>query len=96
MLEAVGFLKDKLEILVNTRCEEIMEKGVRVTKEGREEILPATCVIYAMGMRPKQELAMELQKAKGVQSFIAIGDCQKPFRIKEAVHGGYYAAMDII
>jgi pyruvate/2-oxoglutarate dehydrogenase complex dihydrolipoamide dehydrogenase (E3) component len=96
MLEAVESLKDNLEIQVNVRCEKITDKGIKVTKEGKEEVIPATCVIYALGMKPKQDLAMELQSAKGVQSFIAIGDCQRPFRVKGAVHGGYYAAMDII
>ena len=47
-------------------------------------------------MRANQELAMELQSACGVKRFFAIGDCQTPQRIKNAVHDGYYAAMDII
>ena len=64
--------------------------------DGTEKILPAGSVVYAVGMRANQELAMDLQSACGVKRFFAIGDCQTPQRIKNAVHDGYYAAMDII
>jgi NADPH-dependent 2,4-dienoyl-CoA reductase/sulfur reductase-like enzyme len=96
MTEAIEAVKDKLNILVNTKCEEITAKGVKIIKEGKEEILHATTVVYAVGMKSKHDLVLELQKARGVSSFIAIGDCQKPFRVKNAIHGGYYAAIDII
>ena len=96
MQEAIRELGDQYSILTSTRCEEITAKGVKVTRQGKEELLPATCIVTAIGMMPRQELVMNLQRPQHVNRFIAIGDCQKPSRIKDAVHGGYYAAMDII
>ncbi|GHT79283.1 NADH oxidase [Spirochaetia bacterium] len=96
MMEALEGLSNTLTPLVNTRCLEITKDGVRVEREGKEELLPADTVVYAVGMKPRSDLAMQLQSAKGVKRFIAIGDCQKATRVKDAVHGGYYAAIDII
>jgi pyruvate/2-oxoglutarate dehydrogenase complex dihydrolipoamide dehydrogenase (E3) component len=96
MQETIRTLGDRYAILTATRCEEITSQGIRVTRQGKEELLPANSVVIAIGMRPKHDLVMELQKSLGVNRFIAIGDCQKPSRVKGAVHGGYYAALDII
>jgi 2,4-dienoyl-CoA reductase-like NADH-dependent reductase (Old Yellow Enzyme family)/NADPH-dependent 2,4-dienoyl-CoA reductase/sulfur reductase-like enzyme len=96
MQEAIRELGDQYAILTDTRCEEITSQGVKVTRQGKEELLSATDVVTAIGMRAKQELVIELQKVHGIKRFIAIGDCQKPTRVKNAIHGGYYAAMDII
>lgn len=96
MQEALREFGDQYNILTSARCEEITSQGVRIIRQGKEELLTATCVVTAIGMRPKQDLVIELQKPLCVKRFIAIGDCQKPSRVKDAVHGGYYAAMDII
>ena len=78
-------------------CLEITAEGVKVSDhDGKESVLPADAVVYAVGMKARSGLALELQKAKGVSRFFAVGDCQKPSRVKDAVHHGYYAAMDIL
>jgi 2,4-dienoyl-CoA reductase-like NADH-dependent reductase (Old Yellow Enzyme family)/thioredoxin reductase len=96
MQETLRMLGDQYTILTSARCEGITSQGVRVTCQGKEELLPANSVVIAIGMRSRHELVMELQKTLDVKRFIAIGDCQKPSRVKGAVHGSYYAALDII
>jgi len=97
MMEALEDPAISIKVLTGLRCEGISAEGVRVTdKNGNEQMLPSDAVVYAVGMKAHSELAMELQKAKGVKRYIAIGDCQKPTRIIDAVHNGYYAAIDII
>lgn len=96
MMEAMDNVSDRVSIHLNTRCLEITAEGVRVERMGREELLAADSIVYAVGMKAKNDLAIQLQSAKGVKRFMTIGDCQKPSRVKDAVHGGYYAAIDII
>ena len=97
MMEALTDPKHSITPYLNTKCLEFTPEGVKVQgPDGLEQILPADCVVYAVGMRPLQDEAMELQSASGVRRFFAIGDCQKPQRIINAVHDGYYAAMDNI
>ena len=97
MMEVLTDPANSITQYVSTKCLEITPEGVRVSKpDGTETVLSASTVVYAVGMRARQDLAMELQSASGVKRFFAIGDCQVPQRIKNAVHDGYYAAMDII
>lgn len=97
MMEALTDPANSITQYVSTKCLELTPDGVRVqTPDGEEKVLPAGTVVYAVGMRARQDLAMELQSAGGVKRFFTIGDCQTPQRIKNAVHDGYYAAMDII
>ncbi len=93
MMEA---LEPIVNYSLNTKCKKIQENGVLVEVNGEESVIEADTVVYAVGMMSYTEEAYELKKAKGVSRFFAIGDCVKPTRIKDAVHGGYYAAMDII
>lgn len=82
---------------LETKCKEITEKGIVVeNKDGEEELIEADTVIYAVGMKPRDEEAWDFKKAKGITEFFVIGDCVRPTRVKDAVHHGYHAAMDII
>ncbi|MGI5902474.1 MAG: FAD-dependent oxidoreductase [Desulfitobacteriia bacterium] len=82
---------------LSTKCIGITEKGVKVVdKEGKEDLIEADTVVYAVGMEPYDDLAWSFKKAKGVSKFFVVGDCVAPTRVKDAVHGGYYAAIDII
>jgi len=97
MMEALEDPAVSITPITGLRCREINDKGVMVTdKDGNKRLLPADAVVYAIGMRALSDLAMELHGARGVRRYFAIGDCLKPTRIKDAVHQGYYAAIDII
>ena len=70
---------------------EVTEKGVRATRDGESLFFEGDTVVLAVGMKPRAELASELQgKVKEVH---AIGDCQRPRRIAEAIEEGLRAAL---
>ena len=97
MMEALEDPGISVAVATGTRCVEIAQGGVAVAdRDGNERLVPADAVVYAVGMKALDGLALELQKAAGVKRFFAVGDCQKPTRIKDAVHHGYYAAIDIV
>ncbi|MCL1896115.1 MAG: FAD-dependent oxidoreductase [Clostridiales bacterium] len=97
MMEALEDKGISVAIATGTRCIEITREGVVAAgPDGDVRLLPADAVVYAVGMKARAGLALELQKAKGVKRFFAVGDCQKPTRIKDAVHNGHYAAVDIV
>lgn len=97
MMEALEDPAISVTAMTGLEFREITPEGIKVVSgNGEEKLLPADAVVYAVGMKERSELVMELQKAKGVKRFFAVGDCQKPSRVKDAVHHGYYAAIDII
>ena len=97
MMEALEDPSVSITPQTGLQCLEITPEGVKAAdKDGKENLLPADAVVYAVGMKARSGLAEELQKAKGVKRFFAVGDCRKPTRVKDAVHHGYYAAIDIL
>ncbi len=97
MMEVFLDPKNAITQHLGTKCLEFTPEGVKVLRpDGKEEVLPADCVVYAVGMKSRHDLMMELQSAGGVKRFFAVGDCKVPQRILNAVHEGHCAAMDII
>lgn len=89
--------EEEVKSRVGVRCKKLQSDGVIVENNcGEEETLPADTVVFAVGMKAEDDVVEELRKAQSYQVFQPIGDCVKPSRIKDAVHNGYYAAMDII
>lgn len=83
-------------IRVETNCcvEEITSKGVRVKRTGGfHEFFEGDAVVIAMGMKPDDQIARELESF--VPSLFKIGDCLEPHKLKEAIEGGFRVAMDI-
>jgi NADPH-dependent 2,4-dienoyl-CoA reductase/sulfur reductase-like enzyme len=80
---------------MKTKCVEIVSKGVRVLNEnGAEEVIEADTVVYAVGMKASSDQAFVLSNAAPRQYFM-VGDCLSPRKVKQAVHEGFHAAMDI-
>ena len=80
---------------VNTRCREIRPDGVvTVDSEGGEHIIQADTVLYATGMRARQDLALRLRETSGW--FRPVGDCVRARLIEDATREGFAAAMDIV
>jgi 2,4-dienoyl-CoA reductase-like NADH-dependent reductase (Old Yellow Enzyme family)/thioredoxin reductase len=93
-------LMKKMEVEVKSytgmKCTEITSKGIKViAKDGAEKFIEADTVVYAVGMKAHSDKALKLCEAAPRQYFL-IGDCVSPRKVKEAVHEGYHAAMDII
>lgn len=71
----------------------VEDGGVRYALDGAETLLPADTVLYAVGMRSRLGVYEALaDKASHVD---LIGDCKAPGKLAGAIHGAYFAAMDI-
>ncbi|MFQ5987337.1 MAG: FAD-dependent oxidoreductase, partial [Dehalococcoidia bacterium] len=82
-----------VKIVTEAKFREIAADGVRITdKEGREQLLPADTVVYAVGRTAVRELADALRGRPGVY---VIGDCKEARRKHEAIHEGAAAGRQI-
>ena len=82
-----------LEMITGAHCGEITESGVRYIKDGKEFFLPSDSVFYAVGMQSDEKPYFDLfDKAVFVDT---TGDCRKIGKVADAVHSGYFAALDI-
>jgi len=78
---------DTIEVLKQTKCLEINDKGVLVEKEGKERLIEADTVILATGLRPKTE---EAHSFYGITPYTDMaGDVNMPRLILEATYEGY-------
>ena len=82
----------ELELVTGAGVGEITKDGVLFEKGGAEVFLPADTVLYAVGMRPRTDTYLEL--ALLAPHVDLIGDCKKPGKLLDAIHGGYFTAMD--
>jgi NADPH-dependent 2,4-dienoyl-CoA reductase/sulfur reductase-like enzyme len=83
-----------LDIHTSTTVKGITGNGVQVEdKEGNVKELPADTVVLAMGAVPNNGLVSALEDI--VDDLYTIGDCNKPYRILEAVHEAAYIARHI-
>ena len=83
----------EVRIVTSAKVEAIEPDGVVYTVEGDTRKEPFDSVIMAVGSKPKTALSEGLKKA-GIP-FRAIGDCNQPRLIIDAVHEGYLAAVDL-
>ncbi|MDB9822447.1 FAD-dependent oxidoreductase [Deltaproteobacteria bacterium] len=88
-------MEDIIEYHTETKCTEITPSGIKViNKDGSEGFITADTIVYAVGMRADNDTAFRLCEAASKQYFL-VGDCLSPGKVKQAVHEGYHAAMDI-
>lgn len=86
--------KTGIRIETNSKVEEITTKGVRITRSGCfHEFFEADTVVLAVGMEAVDKIAQEL-KGK-VASLYQVGDSVQPGKVKEAIEGGFQAALQI-
>ncbi|AZV58543.1 FAD-dependent oxidoreductase [Clostridium sp. AWRP] len=90
----VTLKKGHVKIHLNTRAKEVTDEGLLCIDEtGNEVLYPADTILVAAGMKPNSESVEALRYA--APRFFQIGDCVKVGKVLEAVHGGYYGALDI-
>ncbi|MDR2421069.1 MAG: FAD-dependent oxidoreductase [Oscillospiraceae bacterium] len=82
-----------LSIITGARAMEITPSGVVYERAGETKTLEADDVFYAVGMRPYDAPYFELC-GKAPSAALA-GDAKKVGKTDGAVHGGFFAAMDI-
>ncbi|NLT16042.1 MAG: FAD-dependent oxidoreductase, partial [Clostridiales bacterium] len=66
---------------------------VCVDKTGKEVLIEADTIIYALGQRSLYKEAEQLLDT--APEVILVGDCVRPGTVKEAISRGFHAAMDI-
>jgi NADPH-dependent 2,4-dienoyl-CoA reductase/sulfur reductase-like enzyme len=91
-----GMMNGAIRYHREAKCTEITPSGIKVIcGDGSERFLEADTVVYAVGMKALREMAFSLCKA-APRLYFLVGDCKNPRKVKEAVHEGYHAAMDIL
>ena len=96
-LHWLGLMKEleksaKLETRV--KVTRVTEEGVfAVNQKGEERFYEADTILLAVGLKPRTELVESLRDS--VPNFVVIGDCQRPATAMEAIHMGYFSAMNI-
>ncbi|MDF2514052.1 MAG: NADH-flavin oxidoreductase, Old yellow enzyme family [Herbinix sp.] len=98
-MHRVGLLHEMEElvsVLTNTRCTEISPNQVKAVDEnGKELLLEADTVIYALGMAANAAEAQALEAASKDVSVYKIGDCVKASKVYDAIRQAFVAAMSI-
>jgi 2,4-dienoyl-CoA reductase-like NADH-dependent reductase (Old Yellow Enzyme family)/thioredoxin reductase len=91
-----GMMKGVIASHMDMKCTEITPNGIKVIHiDGTEHFFKADTIVYAVGMRPLTDMALRLCDAASKHYFL-VGDCLNPGKVKQAVHEGYHAAMDIL
>ncbi|MBR2522586.1 MAG: FAD-dependent oxidoreductase [Coriobacteriales bacterium] len=83
--------KERVEVLVSTKCRAITEAGIEV--EGSDDTvaeIPADAVVIAVGMRSREGESEALRDC--AETFIPIGNCVAPGQVQQAIRAGYDAA----
>lgn len=88
--------KRNIKQMLNTKCLEFTEKGIRVEQGGKEIFVQADSCVFSMGMAPNKELVESIHNMIGDIKHFVIGDCQKAGKVGDSVRAGYMAAMKII
>jgi len=73
--------------LTKARAKEITERGVRIEREGREELIPGDTVVLATGARASKNLYDQIKGR--VKEIHVIGDAKSPRKALEAVAEGF-------
>lgn len=85
--------KTDMRVLTETRLEEVLDNGARVSSKKGEETIEADTVILALGLKAEQGLYNELAAA-GKEVYLA-GDAVKAGKIFDAIHTAYRVAIRI-
>ena len=99
-MHRIGLINEMEQILdwkTELCCSSISKDGVTVVdKNNSEEFIPADTVVYALGMKARDEVAESLSKAAGSSEVYKVGDCVSASKVYDAVRQGYLAAMSIL
>lgn len=97
LFEYMDQKKDQIQNIIGANTERILENGVIYKdKNNAEHFVEADTVLYAVGSAANSGIVEKLREWEEWETFMAIGDCTGASIVKKAVHGGYFAAIDII
>ncbi len=79
-------------LYTDTKCRAIEDNGIRaLNADGEEIFLDADTVVIAVGMRPREAAVERLRDC--APEFFPIGNCVAAGQVKNAIRGGFDAAM---
>lgn len=82
-----------LEVITGACVRAVTDTGVTYEKDGAQHTAVGDRVLYAVGMAPNEGTYFDLYDRA---AFVAhAGDCKAPGKVDGAVHGGFFAAMDV-
>ncbi|MDI3534838.1 MAG: hypothetical protein PWQ82_1203 [Thermosediminibacterales bacterium] len=85
--------ENNVDIYTNTPVKEIVDDGVIVDRNGKEEkIGPADTIVLAVGVKPVNELVNKLEGK--VNKLITVGDALEVRKALEAIEEGYKAGLE--
>lgn len=97
LYERLEAAKDSIHICVNASTTAIDEDGLTYKdKDGIEKRVEADTVLYAVGSIANSKIVEDLRAWDGWEFFFPVGDCTGASIVRKAIHGAYFAAMDII
>ncbi len=82
-----------IKILTGAKVNSIRQGKVLFEKDGKKDEMHFDQMILASGSRPVKRLSVEMQNL--VIPFDVVGDCIRPGKINDAIHGGFLAALKI-
>ena len=62
-------------------------------EKGEEMFIEADTILLAVGLKPRRDMVESLRGC--APDFVLIGDCLQPATVMEAIHMGYFSAMDV-
>ncbi len=82
-----------VQVKTGTRVGSVRNGIVTFEKEDKLERMHFDNVILASGVQPVSHLTIEIKKL-GIP-FATVGDCVRPGKLSDAIHGGFLAAVNI-
>ena len=96
-LHWLGLMKElekSAKLVTGARVTRVEGEGVyAVDEKGVERLYEADTVLLAVGLKSRTAVVESLRNS--APDFMVIGDCNKPATAMEAIHMGYFSAMDI-
>ena len=83
----------KVSVKTGTTVTSVRNGSVKFKKDDKEEAMQFDHVVLASGSQPVAGLSAKVKKL-GIP-FATVGDCIRPGKLNEAIHGGFLAAINI-
>ena len=87
--------KHGVKILTKAKVTKIVEDGLYVEKDGKEEFVKADSIVLATGSKPNKTLAEKL-KQKFKEKVYMVGDCVEPRKALEAIREAFDVTVKIL
>jgi len=86
-------LENSVKLETRVKCTRITDGGVLAENEKGEGFYEADTILLAVGLKSRTEMVESLRSC--APDFVVIGDCLRPATAMEAIHMGYFSAMNI-